>query len=70
MRASAYAWRGSCPAADAPKLEDPELLTDLVRERLSRSVTEPYVGSDGALDLPVEFAASAGLFCRSQRTTG
>ena len=33
----------------APKIQDPDLLTDLVRERLGRTITGPYVGDDGAL---------------------
>ena len=33
----------------APKLQDPDLLTDLVRERLARSIVRPYVEDDGSL---------------------
>lgn len=33
----------------APRIEDPDLLTDLVRERLARTVTHPYVAQDGTL---------------------
>ena len=33
----------------APRIEDPDLLTDLVRERLARTVTRPYLEQDGAL---------------------
>ena len=43
----------------APKIQDPDLLTDLVRERLARTLTRSHVGDDGALhvitlDPPVE----------------
>ena len=33
----------------APKVEDPDLLTDLVRERLARTVTRPFLHADGSL---------------------
>ncbi len=33
----------------APKIQDPDLLTDLVRERLGRTITKPYLDEDGAL---------------------
>ncbi len=33
----------------APKVQDPDMLVDLVRERLGRTVTRPYVGGDGRL---------------------
>ena len=33
----------------APKIQDPDLLTDLVRERLGRSITRPYLEDDGSL---------------------
>ena len=33
----------------APKIQDPDLLTDLVRERLGRTITGPYIGEDGSL---------------------
>ncbi len=33
----------------APKIQDPDLLTDLVRERLGRTITKPYLDDEGAL---------------------
>lgn len=33
----------------APRIQDPDLLVDLVRERLGRSITAPFVRGDGAL---------------------
>lgn len=33
----------------APKIEDPDLLTDLVRERLSRTIARPYLDKAGTL---------------------
>ncbi len=33
----------------APKIQDPDLLTDLVRERLGRSITKPYLDDEGSL---------------------
>jgi len=33
----------------APKIQDPDLITDLVRERLGRTLTRAHVGQDGAL---------------------
>jgi len=33
----------------APKIEDPDLLVDLVRERLGRTITRPYLEKDGTL---------------------
>jgi flagellar biosynthesis protein FlhA len=33
----------------APRIQDPDLLTDLVRERLGRTITKPYLASDGSL---------------------
>ena len=33
----------------APKIQDPDLITDLVRERLGRTLTRTHVGQDGAL---------------------
>ena len=32
-----------------PKIQDPDLVTDLVRERLGRTLTKAHVGRDGAL---------------------
>ena len=32
-----------------PKIQDPDLLTDLVRERLGRTITRRYQGNDGSL---------------------
>ncbi|MGH0033746.1 MAG: flagellar biosynthesis protein FlhA [Myxococcota bacterium] len=32
-----------------PKIEDPDLLTDLVRERLARTVTRPFLQKDGSI---------------------
>jgi len=36
-------------AEHAGKIQDPDLLTDLVRERLGRSITRPYLQEDGRL---------------------
>jgi flagellar biosynthesis protein FlhA len=36
-------------AEHAPKVQQPELLTDLVRERLARTVARPHLKSDGQL---------------------
>jgi len=36
-------------AEHAGKIQDPDLLTDLVRERLGRSITRPYLQDDGRL---------------------
>lgn len=36
-------------AEHAGKIQDPDLLTDLVRERLGRSITRPYLQDDGSL---------------------
>ncbi len=36
-------------AEHAGKIQDPDLLTDLVRERLGRSITRPYLEGDGKL---------------------
>ena len=36
-------------AEHAPRVQDPDLLTDLVRQRLARTITRPHVGSDGVL---------------------
>ncbi|MCP5039733.1 MAG: flagellar biosynthesis protein FlhA [bacterium] len=33
----------------APKIQDPDLLTDLVRERLGRAITRPYLDDEGSL---------------------
>ena len=35
----------------AGKIQDPDLLTDLVRERLGRSITRPYLEQDGRLSV-------------------
>ena len=35
----------------AGKIQDPDLLTDLVRERLGRSITRPYLEPDGRLSV-------------------
>ena len=35
----------------AAKIQDPDLLTDLVRERLSRTVTRAHLSDDGTLDV-------------------
>ncbi len=32
-----------------PRIQDPDMLTDLVRERLGRTITRPYIGDDGTL---------------------
>ena len=36
-------------AENAPRIQDPDLLTDLVRERLGRTLVRPHVGDDGLL---------------------
>jgi flagellar biosynthesis protein FlhA len=36
-------------AEHAPKIQQPELLTDLVRERLARTVARPHIRTDGQL---------------------
>ena len=36
-------------AEHAGRIQDPDLLTDLVRERLGRSITRPYLQDDGRL---------------------
>ncbi len=38
-------------AEHAGKIQDPDLLTDLVRERLGRSITKPYLKGDGRLSV-------------------
>jgi len=38
-------------AEHAGKIQDPDLLTDLVRERLGRSITKPYLEEDGKLSV-------------------
>ncbi len=38
-------------AEHAGKIQDPDLLTDLVRERLGRSITRPYMQEDGRLSV-------------------
>ena len=38
-------------AEHAGKIQDPDLLTDLVRERLGRSITKPYLEDDGKLSV-------------------
>ena len=38
-------------AEHAGKIQDPDLLTDLVRERLGRSITRPYLEDDGKLSV-------------------
>ncbi|MFK7898694.1 MAG: flagellar biosynthesis protein FlhA [Myxococcota bacterium] len=38
-------------AEHAGKIQDPDLLTDLVRERLGRSITKPYLRDDGQLSV-------------------
>ncbi len=38
-------------AEHAGKIQDPDLLVDLVRERLGRSITHPYVEDDGKLSV-------------------
>jgi flagellar biosynthesis protein FlhA len=50
----------------APKVQQPDLLTDLVRERLSRTVTRPHLASSGelsvvTLDPALEQALQAGV---------
>jgi flagellar biosynthesis protein FlhA len=38
-------------AEHAGKIQDPDLLTDLVRERLGRAITRPYLEDDGKLSV-------------------
>jgi flagellar biosynthesis protein FlhA len=50
----------------APKVQQPDLLTDLVRERLARTVTRPHLGANGelavvTLDPALEQALQAGV---------
>ena len=53
------------------KVEDPDLLTDLVRERLARTVTRPYLAGDGALHvLTLEPGLEESLQGGVQRTPG
>jgi flagellar biosynthesis protein FlhA len=56
----------------APKLEDPDLLTDLVRERLSRTVTRPHLETDGSTlrVLTLEPSLEERLRAGVQRTQG
>ena len=55
----------------APKIEDPDLLTDLVRERLGRTITGPYLEKDGSLRvLTLEPTLEESLRSGVQRTQG
>jgi flagellar biosynthesis protein FlhA len=55
----------------APRIEDPDLLTDLVRERLARTVTRPYVQGDGSLHvLTLDPELESSLTSGVQRTPG
>ncbi len=36
-------------AEHAPRIQDPDLLTDLVRERLARTIVQPFTDADGTL---------------------
>ena len=56
-------------AEHAPKIQDPDLLTDLVRERLARTVTRPYVDAEGTLRvLTLDASLEASLRTSVQRT--
>ncbi len=56
-------------AEHVPKIQDPDLLTDLVRERLARTVTRPYVDSAGTLRvLTLDASLEASLRTSVQRT--
>ena len=55
----------------AAKVEDPDLLTDLVRERLSRTITRPYLDDEGTLRvLTLEPSLEERLRGGVQRTAG
>ena len=55
----------------AQKIQDPDLLTDLVRERLARTVTRPYVDEKGTLRvLHLEPGVEEQLRGGVQRTEG
>ncbi len=55
----------------APKIEDPDLLTDLVRERISRTVTRPFLQKDGSLHvITLAPELDAGLSGDVRRTEG
>ena len=55
----------------APKIEDPDLLTDLVRERLGRSIVSRHLDGDGALQvLTLEPTLEDALRSSLQRNPG
>jgi len=55
----------------APKIEDPDLLVDLVRERLGRTITRPYLEKDGSLRvITLEPQLEENLKGGVQRTQG
>ncbi|MEM7409178.1 MAG: flagellar biosynthesis protein FlhA [Myxococcota bacterium] len=55
----------------APRIEDPDLLTDLVRERLARTVTSPHLAADGSLHvLTLEPELEQSLAAGVQRSPG
>ena len=56
-------------AENVPRIQDPDLLTDLVRERLGRTLVRPHVGSDGVLRvLTLEERIEESLRTSVQRT--
>jgi flagellar biosynthesis protein FlhA len=55
----------------APKIEDPDLLTDLVRERLGRTIVRPHIDKQGSLRvLTLEPALEDQLRDAVQRSQG
>jgi flagellar biosynthesis protein FlhA len=55
----------------APKVEDPDLLTDLVRERLGRTIVRPHLDKEGTLRvLTLEPALEDHLRSAVQRSRG
>jgi flagellar biosynthesis protein FlhA len=55
----------------APKIEDPDLLTDLVRERLGRTIVRPHIDKEGSLRvLTLEPALEDQLRESVQRSQG
>ena len=58
-------------AEHVPKIQDPDLLTDLVRERLARTVTRPYVDAENTLRVyTLDPALEETLRGSVQRTEG
>jgi len=53
----------------SPKIQDPDLITDLVRERLARTLTRAHIGQDGALHvITLDAAVEENLRSSVQRT--